>query len=86
MSTNFHPRGRNKVEGLKIAKNLIEATRLNCVCFEFATLQRAPKFCRNARCSPLELDQELKQEQNLKSTRFVHLPPFSELGGTLRCG
>lgn len=82
-SRNFHPHGRKKMEGQKIARNLIEATRLSCVCFAFARLQQAPKFCRNLRCSLLELDHELEQGKNLKFMRLVHLPLFSKLGGTL---
>lgn len=36
MGRNLHPRGRKNTEGQQTAKNLLEATRLSCLCSELA--------------------------------------------------
>lgn len=38
MGRNLHPQGRKNVEGQQTAKNLLEATKLSCLCFELARL------------------------------------------------
>lgn len=34
MGRNLHPRSRKNMEGQQTAKNLLEAMRLSCLCFE----------------------------------------------------
>lgn len=42
MGRNLHPRGRKNTEGQQTAKNLLEATRLSCLCSELARVR--PNF------------------------------------------